>query len=107
MSARNGAKTHKDNRKAGPSGVSRNNVFSMLEKYGLTDKLLRLNEDQLRIVAEIKTAMGGDDLIAFVTRDFSTRADAIFATLGVEKLTMENAWAVFECMLPLFVFDLE
>lgn len=105
MSARNGAKTRKDNKKAGPSGVSRNSVFSLPEKYGLTDKLLRLNKDQLQIIAEIKIAMGGDDLLLFVDRDFSDRAEAIFATLGVSKLTMVNAWAVFTCMLPLFVFE--
>ena len=107
MSARNGVKPRKDDKKAGPSGVSRNDVFSMPEKYGLKNMLLPLNKAQLKIVAEIKMAMGGEDIIAFVPRDFADRDEAILATLKVSKISMEIEWEVFECMITLFVFDSE
>ncbi len=98
MEFRNAARMRKDNKKAGPSGCSRNEVFSLPHKYGLKDDLLPIDAD---VVRDIKKAMGGDELLQFVPRELSERFEAAYATLGVEKLTMENVWVVFEHLLPL------
>ena len=63
--------------------------------------LLELNEEQLKIVEEIKQAMGGDSLFDFVSKDYSEAAEEAYAALGVQELTFENVWHVFESLLSL------
>ncbi|EDQ99971.1 uncharacterized protein LACBIDRAFT_334558 [Laccaria bicolor S238N-H82] len=99
---RNGQKMRKDNEKAGPSGCSRNEAFFLPQNFGLVDKLLPLNDDQLKIVFEIKEFMGGDALLAFASPEFSEKAEIAYQSLGVTELTIHNAWHIFEALLPLF-----
>lgn len=101
MSQRNGQKMRKDNEKAGPSGCSRNDAFNLPESFGLTNRLLPLNDDQLTIVSEIMEAMGGEALLDFVPPEFSVKCEAAYNSLGVAELTMQNAWRVFEALLSL------
>lgn len=101
MVKRNGHKMRKDNQKAGPSNCSRNDVFSMPESFGLVNKLLPLDDNQLKIVSEIKEAMGGDALLDFVPPAQSAQFEAAYNSLGIVELTMENAWHVFEALLLL------
>ena len=89
----------KDNKKAGPSGCSRNDAFSLHENYGLGDSLLPI--DNMELIRELKTAMGGDAILEFVDAEFSERAELAYTTLKIEKLTMENVWIVFNELLPL------
>ena len=91
----------KDNEKAGPSGCSRNDAFNLPESFGLTNRLLPLNDDQLTIVSEIMEAMGGEALLDFVLPEFSVKCEAAYNSLGVAELTMQNAWHVFEALLSL------
>ncbi|KAF8805627.1 hypothetical protein BYT27DRAFT_7252435 [Phlegmacium glaucopus] len=96
----NAQKMCKDNKTAGPSGCSRNDAFFLPQNFGLSDKLLPLNNDQLAIVSEIKKFMGGDALLAFASSEFSEKAEVAFKTLGVVELTIHNAWYIFEALLP-------
>lgn len=99
---RNAQKMRKDNEKAGPSGCSRNEAFFLPQNFGLVDKLLPLNDDQLKIVSEIKEFMGGDALLAFASPEFSEKAEIAYQSLGVTELTIHNAWHIFEALLPFF-----
>lgn len=90
----------KNNEKAGPSGCSRNNAFFLPHNFGLADKLLPLDDEQLAIVSEIKTYMGGDALIAFASSEFSAKAELAYKSLDIAELTIHNAWYVFEALLP-------
>lgn len=98
---RNGQKMRKDNAKAGPSNCSRNDAFTMPEDEGLVNKLLALDDDQLKIVSEIKRTMGGNALLDFVSPEYSIQFEVAYASLGVTELTMQNAWRIFEALLPL------
>lgn len=101
MSLRNGSRMRKDKLKAGPSGCSRNDAFSLYSKYGLKDCLLPLDDDAMASVRELKMALGGEELIEFVDRPYAARAEEIFSgTLGVKNLTMENVWNVFKDLFP-------
>lgn len=91
----------KDNKKAGPSGCSRNEAFFLPQNFGLENKLLPLTNDQLKTVSEIKEFMGGDALLSFVSPEFSEKAALAYMSLGVVELTIHNAWHVFEVLLPL------
>ena len=85
----------KDNEKAGLSNCSQNDAFCMLEDHSLTNCLLPLNEDQ------IKDAMGGDALLDFVPPEHAMKFESAYNSLGVAELTMQNAWHIFEALLPL------
>jgi len=45
--------------------------------------------------------MGGDALLDFVPREYSTKFEMAYDSLGVAELTMQNAWHIFEALLPL------
>ena len=45
--------------------------------------------------------MGGDEILEFVSAEFSERAELAYTTLEIEKLTMENVWVVFDKLLSL------
>ena len=96
---RNGVRMRKDSKKAGPSGCSRNDAFSLYHKYGLSDCLLPIKN--MGLIQELKTSMGGDAILEFVSAEFSERAELAYATLEIEKLTMENVWVVFHQLLSL------
>jgi hypothetical protein len=103
---RNARKSRKDNKKAGPSGCSRNDIFSMPEAHNLRNCLLPLTDDQLDIVREIKEELNHDgikceELMMFTSAEFAARAEAAFLTLELKKLTFENVWHVFQTLLPL------
>jgi len=102
MSMQNAQRMRKDNEKAGPSGCSRNDAFFLPQNFGLSDKLLPLNDDQLATVSEIKEFMGGDALLAFASSEFSEKAELAYKSLDVAELTIHNAWYIFEALLPLF-----
>jgi len=67
MDFRNGTRMRKDNDKAGPSGMSRNEAFSLPESWGGRNCLLKVD---IAVIRELKEAMGGDDILAFVSLSF-------------------------------------
>jgi uncharacterized protein YjeT (DUF2065 family) len=101
MAKRNGQKMRKNKKKFGPSACSRNEVFALPGDHRLTNCLLSLNEEQLRIVSEVKEAVGGSALLDFVPPECAARFEAALCTLSVKKLRMSNAWSIFSALLPL------
>lgn len=95
---RNGAPIRKMKEKPGPSGMSRNEAFSMPESWGGVNQLLPVD---VEVIREIKRKMGGDALLAFVSDEFAARAQAAYDTLNIGKLTIENIWDVFTALFPL------
>jgi len=89
----------RDNRKAGPSGCSRNDAFTLYQENGLKNCLLPI--DNMDLIQELKVGMGGDEILEFVSAEFSKRAESAYVTLEIEKLTMDNVWVVFHALLPL------
>jgi hypothetical protein len=44
--------------------------------------------------------IGGENLIRFVSVEYAARAQGVFDTLAVPKLTFSNVWEVFSAMIP-------
>lgn len=98
MTLRNGARMRKNKNKPGPSGMSRNEAFSLPEKWGGRNCLLPVN---VNIIRDIKDAMGGDEILEFTTAEFSEQCKSIFDELGFSSiLSFENVWDIFTAMLP-------
>lgn len=89
---RNGVRMRKDREKAGPSGMSRNEAFSLPASWGGRNCLLEVD---MGIIRELKEAMGGDEILDFVPVEFSQQAQAAYDTLGIHDLNIENVWYVF------------
>ena len=103
---KNARKSWKNDKKAGPSGCSSNDAFSMPEAYGLQNCLQPLTDEQLNIVWEIGENLNHngvkcEELMAFTSAEFSARAEAAYHTLDLQELTFENVWHVFQNLLPL------
>ena len=98
MAFRNGARMRKDNEKEGPSGMSRNEAFSLPESWGGRNCLLKVDK---AIVRELKEAMGGDENFDFVSIEFSQLAQAAYDTLEIRDLNLGNIWHVFIDLYPL------
>lgn len=98
MEFRNGVRMRKDAAKPGPSGMSRNQAFSLYEKWGGKNCLLPIPVEDVR---QMKEELGGEELLAFTTSEFAARAEVAYDSLKVTKLTMQNIWVVFTAMLPL------
>jgi hypothetical protein len=90
---------HKNAKEAGPSGCSQNDAFSLYHKYNLSDCLLPINN--MDLIQELKTSMGKDAILEFISAEFSEQAESAYITLENEKLTMENVWVVFHKLLSL------
>jgi len=86
-------------KKSGPSGCSQNDAFSLYQEYDLSDCLLLI--DNMDLIRELKTSMGGDAILEFVSTEFSEQAESAYITPEIEKLTMENVWVVFHKLLSL------
>lgn len=98
MDSRNAFRSRKDSKKAGPSGMSRNVAFSLPHTWGGRDCLLPVDHN---VIKEIKEAMGGDDILAFVDCDYAAQAKAAYDTLGITDLNFNNVWSVFSAMLDI------
>src|ERR1700722_20904764 len=80
MAFRNGVRMRRDNSKAGPSGMSRNEAFSLPESWGGRNCLLPVD---VAVIREIKVAMGGDALLDFVSPEFAARAQIAYDSLHI------------------------
>ena len=98
MEFRNGTKMRKNVHKPGLSGCSRNDAFSLCEKWGLRDCLIPVDVD---VIQEIKQEMGGDAILDFVTSDFAACARTAFDALEIVSLEFDNVWDIFVAMFPL------
>ncbi|KIJ37886.1 hypothetical protein M422DRAFT_259500 [Sphaerobolus stellatus SS14] len=59
----------------------------------------------VNVFYELKKLLGGEELIHFVSEEFSTYCENVFQQLDVEEVTFQNAWDVFMQMLPLVFED--
>jgi len=55
----------------------------------------------MAVVCKLKEAMGGDEILEFVSADFTQCVQAAYDTLGVMNLNLENIWYVFCDLYPL------
>jgi hypothetical protein len=55
----------------------------------------------VEVVQVMKEEMGGDDLLEFVSAEFSVKAQVVYDTLNISQLTFQNVWTVFTVMYPL------
>lgn len=78
--------------------MSHNMAFSMPETWGGENCLSPVN---ISVIWEIKKEMGGNELLKFVSREFSDYTEAAYTMLHIEKLTFDNVWVVFQKLLPL------
>lgn len=101
MESRNSYRSHRDNTKPGPSGMSRNEAYSLPHTWGGRQCLLDVDLD---VVREIKDFISnGEDLFRFplVTAEFERAAEDVYQTLHIQDLSLSNVWNVFSAMLPL------
>jgi hypothetical protein len=78
----------------------------MPEAHDLKTCLLPLSEEQLAIVQEIMEELEYEgvkckDLMAFSSTEFAAHAQSVYLSLGVQQLTFENVWHIFQDMLLL------
>jgi hypothetical protein len=96
----NDHKVRMDHSKLIPSGVSPDVAFSLHEAYGGENCLEPVDRD---VIHGLMEELGGEDLIRFVPVEYATKAVRVFESLNVADLTVQNAWHVFQSMLPLMV----
>lgn len=96
MESRNSYKSRKDPNKPGPSGMSRNVAFSLPHKWGGQNLLLPVD---VTLIQEIKEHMGGDQILEFVSAEYSAQVQGIYDELGVQNLDFGNVWEVFKSLL--------
>lgn len=96
----NDHKVRMDHSKLIPSGVSPNVAFSLHEAYGGENCLEPVDRD---VIHGLMEELGGEDLIRFVPAEYAAKAVRVFESLNVADLTVQNAWHVFQSMLPLMV----
>lgn len=99
MEFRNGVPMRRDrNKPDGLSGKSKNELYACPEAWGGEDYLLPIDRT---IVRQLKEMMGGDQLIAFVSEEYSTQADAAYRQLNCPVLTPSTIWTTFRDMYSL------
>ena len=97
MDSRNAYRSRRDRSKPGPSGMSRNEAYSLPHKWGGRQCLLDVDLDTVR---EIKDFISnGEDLFRFplVTAEFERQAEEVYQTLHIQNLALSNVWNIF-CM---------
>ncbi|KAF7341610.1 hypothetical protein MSAN_02058400 [Mycena sanguinolenta] len=87
LAFRNGLKIRLQRDKAGPSGMSREVVFTLPEKWGGRNCLLPIFVDQVR---KMKADLGGTLLLEFTSVEFARRAQVVLDSLQPIKLSLEN-----------------
>ena len=89
----------KDKDKPGPSGMSRNQAYTLHDSWGGRNCLLPV--DNMELIRELKEALGGAELLEFCDPELSARAQDAFDSLGTINLRFDNVWVVFQGILPL------
>ncbi|KDQ11750.1 hypothetical protein BOTBODRAFT_176943 [Botryobasidium botryosum FD-172 SS1] len=94
----NSHRVRRDHKKVLPSGVSPNEAYLLPHLYGGVRCLQPVDH---AVIKELMEAVGGESLVQFVTPEYAAAAEEVFEHLGVENLSLQNVWSVFEAMLPL------
>ncbi|KAF8991416.1 hypothetical protein BDQ17DRAFT_1370782 [Cyathus striatus] len=85
-----------DHNKKLPSGTSPNAAYSLFEKYGVEDCG---TEVDMEVICHLKDKIGSKDLIRFVSEEYEHKAQGIYDTLNISKLSFDNIWNVYSEML--------
>lgn len=99
MEVRNAARMRKDKNKPGPSGMSRNQAFSLPESWDGTNCLLKI--DDLALIRDMKDQLGGKQLLEFSSPEFDHSAQTVYNRLDIKLLTFGSVWNIFVGMLPI------
>ena len=100
MESRNAFKSRLNHSKPGPSGMSRNEGYSLPHKWGGRQCLLEVDLD---VVREMKDFFSnGEDLFRFplVTSEFEIQAEEVYEALNIQDLSLSNVWNIFSAMFP-------
>ncbi|KAF9526781.1 hypothetical protein CPB83DRAFT_769617, partial [Crepidotus variabilis] len=57
----------------------------------------------VNVIRHLKEKLRGEDLIQFVSVEFSEKAEKVFSTLEYDTLSFHNDWDIFSNMLPLLL----
>ncbi|KAF9060796.1 hypothetical protein BDP27DRAFT_1429663 [Rhodocollybia butyracea] len=87
----------KDRGKFLPSGVTPNIAFALYQKYRGEYGLQAADRD---IIAKLMEDLGGDELIRFVSLEYAAKAQRVYDSLNLPKLSLTNVWDIFQAMLP-------
>ncbi|KAI0367996.1 hypothetical protein BV20DRAFT_949050 [Pilatotrama ljubarskyi] len=93
----NNHKPRRDKSKLNPTGVAPNVAYALCHEYGAQRCLQPVDRE---LIAQLMEDLGGEELIRFVSAEYSTRAANVYEKLGIQELTFENVWDVFSSMLP-------
>ena len=98
MESRNSYKSRLDRNKTGPSGMSRNEAFSLLHLWGGRQCLLDVNMDVIRELKDIISE--GEDMFRFplVTPQFEHDADDVYESLHIQDLVTSMLPLLFPAM---------
>ncbi|KAG6818827.1 hypothetical protein H0H93_001268 [Arthromyces matolae] len=99
MDRRNAAMMRKNKDKAGPSGMSRLDAFREPARWGGRNCLLPIPREDIPLLRAMQERLGGEQLTAFSTPEYSARAQAVYDSLQIQDLSFLNAWFVFAEML--------
>jgi len=88
---RNGVRMRKDSQKAGPSGMSRNEAFTLYESWGGRDSI-----PDCTPIQDLKEELGGKAILEFVTVEYAARCQTAYHNLGITQLSFQNVWTVFQ-----------
>jgi len=89
-----------DRNKLIPSGVAPSIAFSLHMQFGGENCLQPVDK---AVIRQLMEELGGDDLIRFVSVEYASKAQGVFDSLGIENLTLQNVWHVFQAMLPAMI----
>jgi hypothetical protein len=95
----NSRRMRKDKKKLTPSGCSPNEAHDLYETYGGVWCLQPVDPIVVqRLMDDIESER--DPVVDWgVPEEFATRAQVIYNSLNVSKLTMDNVWYIFKHML--------
>ncbi|KAG8988790.1 hypothetical protein FRB90_002535 [Tulasnella sp. 427] len=93
----NNRPTRRDPNQNLPSGISPAVFSSLHKKWGYKNMLISVPRE---VVKEMMEAVGGEDIIRFVSRGYEEKAQLIKTAYDIPDFTIHNAWDAFESMLP-------
>jgi hypothetical protein len=92
---RNGIPMRKMRNKPGPSGMSRNAAYSMPETWGGRECLIPVD---MSAIKPMKEDLGGEAIMEFTSLEFSRRAQTVYDSLAIVRLSVQNVWDIFAKM---------
>ncbi|KAJ3994232.1 hypothetical protein F5050DRAFT_1800803 [Lentinula boryana] len=80
-----------------PTGTSPNIAFALYQQYEGDFGLQMVDHN---VIVKLMEDMGGENLIRFVPVEYAAKAQQVYDSLDLPKLTMSNIWGIFQAILP-------